>query len=73
MILPAPTEPMTPEGWKVLGCLVVIVVALFLAGSVYVCVRTGFRNPTALGLLGSAVFMAMLVGAGWHVIRRWVG
>ena len=73
MLVPIPTEPMTPEGWKVLGCLVVVVVALFLAGCLYVCVRTGFRNPQALTLLGAALVMAVMVSAGWYAIRRWVG
>lgn len=73
MLVPGPTESMTPEGWRVLGCMVVVAVALFLAGCLYVCVRTGFRNPQALTLLGSALIMAAMVGAGWYAIRRWVG
>ncbi len=72
MHVPGPTESMTPEGWRVLGCIVVVAVALFLAGCLYVCVRTGFRNPQALTLLGAALVMAV-VGAGWYAIRRWVG
>jgi len=81
MLVPGPTESMTPEGWRVLGCMVVVGVALFLAGCLYVCVRTGFRNPQALTfrnpqaltLLGAALVTAVMVGAGWYAIRRWVG
>ena len=73
MLFPGSTEPMTPEAWKVLGCLAVLGVALFLGVGLYLGVRTGFRNPEALLLLGSAILVGAMLGAAWYVLRRWVG
>lgn len=73
MWVPGPTEPMTPEGWKVLGCLV-SGVGLCLAGlGLYGCIKTGFGNSFAVTVLLGGVLIAAAPVAVWYLVRWWVG
>ena len=71
MVYWGPTEPMTPEGWKVLGCVVMgILLGLAALGLVFT-IKSGFNNLGALALLGVGAIGAAIVGVIWYLIRRW--
>ena len=72
MFIPPITEPMTPEGWKVLGCAVVVLYVLWTAFVLYACIRTGFHEPLATGLLAKTAVIGIIGFAGYIMLRRWL-
>lgn len=64
-------KPPTIEELGIIGCLVGLVAGLvmlvFTGLALYVCIRTGFANPEADGLLLAGV----LALAGLWALRKW--
>lgn len=66
-----PTEPPTPEDWKVIGC-VAMLISIGLAGvGLYFCIKTSFKNRDALTVLGGGVALTGAVAAIWYLVRSW--
>lgn len=64
---------MTPEGWKVLGCALIVLSVGFIAVGLYACFRTGFGDPSALALIRNGALLMAFVGVVWYLVRRWLG
>jgi hypothetical protein len=64
-------EPMTPEGWKVAGCAAALISSGLVGVGVYFCIKTGFKNRDALGVLGGGVALAATVAVIWCLVRCW--
>ncbi len=62
---------MTPEGWKVLGCLVLGAFLALAAVGLYFTIKSGFGNSSALAVLSIGALGAATVAVIWYLVARW--
>jgi hypothetical protein len=65
-------EPTTAEGWRVLGCCVVVLYFLWTGFVLYACIRTGFHEPLATGTLARTAFAGVVGFVAYLALRHWV-
>ena len=70
MLVPWVRRPTTPEGWKVLGCLLLCASLVFVAVGVYTCLKTGFDDPYARPLIVRVFLSAGIAAAAGYALRR---
>ena len=68
-----PTEPMTPERWKALGCLVLAVGVGMVGFGVYGLAVLGLGSGEAWHVVGLGAVVVAVVALIWYLVRRWVG
>ena len=66
-------EPMTPEGWKVFGCIVFGVGLFFVGLALYAFLEPGVDHALAWYVLGMGLAICGLVAFVWFIIRRLLG
>lgn len=66
-------EPMTWEGWKVLGCALLGICMAVTALGLFFCIRNGFGDPDAVKVLLWGASLTALVLIARYIVRRTVG
>jgi len=71
--VPRHMQPMTPEGWKVLGCAVLGICIALTALGLFFCIRNGFGDPDAVKVLLWGAGLTALVLVARYIALRIVG
>jgi len=58
-------EPSTPEQHKIIGCLVGLAYLFLLGLALFICIKTGFRESSAVKVLLFAVVLGGAAGFAW--------
>jgi len=73
MFYPGPTEPMSSEGWKVLGCLLLAFGGAIAGIGLWGCLRFGFSHALALRVFLGGIGAILLTFVARWAARRWGG
>jgi hypothetical protein len=73
VLFPIPTEPMTPEGWQVVGCSLTALGLGMVALGLYPLTRGDADRQAAVTVLATGVGLIVLPQAIRWLVGRWVG